>query len=64
MFSFFFLLFCRIDREIEDLETEEMNISTNEELILKRLKEVERTAEDIIKVLLGLIFGVWSFAHV
>ncbi|KAB5586819.1 hypothetical protein PHYPO_G00005880 [Pangasianodon hypophthalmus] len=39
----------RIESEIEDLETEEMNISANEELILKRLKEVERTAEDIIK---------------
>lgn len=51
----FFHLFCRIENEIEDLETEEMNISANEELILKRLKEVERTAEDIIKVLLGLV---------
>lgn len=51
----FFHLFCRIESEIEDLEKEEMNISANEELVLKRLKEVERTAEDIIKVLLGLV---------
>ncbi|TSK34843.1 Palmdelphin [Bagarius yarrelli] len=43
----------RIEHEIEDLETEEMNISANEELILKRLKEVERTAEDIIKEVNG-----------
>ncbi|KAL7874372.1 hypothetical protein SRHO_G00053420 [Serrasalmus rhombeus] len=43
----------RIESEISALETQEMNISENEELILKRLKEVEKTAEDIIKVLLG-----------
>ncbi|CAL8320398.1 unnamed protein product [Boreogadus saida] len=41
----------RIEKEIEDLETHELNISANEEVILKRLKEVERTAEDIIKEL-------------
>lgn len=40
----------RIEKEIEALETEELNISANEEVVLKRLKEVERTAEDIIKV--------------
>ncbi|XP_036378571.1 palmdelphin isoform X1 [Megalops cyprinoides] len=39
----------RIEKEIEDLETQEATISTNEQLILKRLKEVEKTAEDIIK---------------
>ncbi|XP_062848289.1 uncharacterized protein palmdb [Trichomycterus rosablanca] len=39
----------RIEGEIEDLETQELNISRNEELILKQLKEVEKTAEDIIK---------------
>ncbi|XP_036935321.1 uncharacterized protein palmdb isoform X3 [Acanthopagrus latus] len=39
----------RIEKEIEALETEELNISANEEVVLKRLKEVERTAEDIIK---------------
>ncbi|KAM9337352.1 palmdelphin [Symphorus nematophorus] len=41
----------RIEKEIEALETEELNISANEEVVLKRLKEVERTAEDIIKEL-------------
>ncbi|XP_047667367.1 palmdelphin isoform X5 [Tachysurus fulvidraco] len=43
----------RIELEIEDLETVEMSISAKEELILKRLKEVERTAEDIIKEVNG-----------
>ncbi|XP_068565739.1 palmdelphin isoform X5 [Cebidichthys violaceus] len=41
----------RIEGEIEALETQELNISANEEVVLKRLKEVERTAEDIIKEL-------------
>ncbi|XP_051266199.1 palmdelphin-like isoform X2 [Dicentrarchus labrax] len=41
----------RIEKEIEALETQELNISANEEVVLKRLKEVERTAEDIIKEL-------------
>ncbi|XP_062297933.1 palmdelphin [Scomber scombrus] len=39
----------RMEKEIEILEAQELNISANEEVILKRLKEVERTAEDIIK---------------
>nr|XP_057916530.1 uncharacterized protein LOC131109018 isoform X2 [Doryrhamphus excisus] len=39
----------RIEKEIGALEMEELNISANEEFVLKRLKEVERTAEDIIK---------------
>ncbi|KAM4534331.1 uncharacterized protein palmdb isoform 1-T1 [Odontesthes bonariensis] len=39
----------RIEKEIESLEEQELNISANEEAVLKRLKEVERTAEDIIK---------------
>lgn len=39
-----------MEKEIEALETEELNICANEEVVLKRLKEVERTAEDIIKV--------------
>ncbi|KAI5613411.1 palmdelphin isoform X3, partial [Silurus asotus] len=42
-----------IESEIEYLETEELNISAKEGLILKRLKEVERTAEDIIKEVNG-----------
>ncbi|XP_055737370.1 palmdelphin isoform X4 [Salvelinus fontinalis] len=41
----------RMETEIEALETQELQISANEEVILKRLKEVERTAEDIIKEL-------------
>uniref|UniRef100_A0A3Q1J7X5 Palmdelphin n=1 Tax=Anabas testudineus TaxID=64144 RepID=A0A3Q1J7X5_ANATE len=40
----------RIEKEIEALEAHELSISANEEIILKRLKEVERTPEDIIKV--------------
>lgn len=39
----------RIESEISALETQEMNISENEELILERLRKVEKTAEDIIK---------------
>ncbi|KAM9712230.1 palmdelphin isoform 4-T4 [Menidia menidia] len=39
----------RIEKEIEVLEDQELSISANEEAVLKRLKEVERTAEDIIK---------------
>ncbi|XP_063063176.1 palmdelphin-like isoform X2 [Engraulis encrasicolus] len=39
----------RIEEEIEALEAEEIRISQNEGLILKRLKEVERTPADIIK---------------
>lgn len=49
----FLYLFCRMESEISKLETQEMNISENEELILKELKKVEKTTEDIIKVLLG-----------
>ncbi|CAB1340825.1 unnamed protein product [Coregonus sp. 'balchen'] len=44
----------RMETEIEALETQELQISANEEVILKRLKEVERTAEDIIKSVLIL----------
>ncbi|XP_019334685.1 palmdelphin [Alligator mississippiensis] len=39
----------RLEKEIEALEKEEMKISANEAAILKKLKSVERTAEDIIK---------------
>uniref|UniRef100_A0A3B4DKZ3 Palmdelphin n=1 Tax=Pygocentrus nattereri TaxID=42514 RepID=A0A3B4DKZ3_PYGNA len=41
---------CRIEKEIEALEREELNISTNEGLILKRLKAIEKSTEEIIKV--------------
>uniref|UniRef100_A0A8C4WRJ7 Palmdelphin n=1 Tax=Gopherus evgoodei TaxID=1825980 RepID=A0A8C4WRJ7_9SAUR len=40
----------RLEKEIEALEREEMKISVNEQAILKKLKSVERTAEDILKV--------------
>uniref|UniRef100_A0A8C3T1S9 Palmdelphin n=1 Tax=Chelydra serpentina TaxID=8475 RepID=A0A8C3T1S9_CHESE len=39
----------RLEKEIEALEKEEMKISVNEQAILKKLKSVERTAEDILK---------------
>ncbi|KAK1786317.1 hypothetical protein P4O66_018019, partial [Electrophorus voltai] len=38
-----------IEKEIEALEQEELNISTNEGLILKRLKSIEKSTEEIIK---------------
>lgn len=40
---------CRLEKEIQDLEKAELKISTNEEAILKKLKSVERTTEDIIR---------------
>ncbi|KAI5099161.1 palmdelphin isoform X3, partial [Silurus meridionalis] len=39
----------RIEKEIEALEREELNISTNEGLILHRLKAIEKSTADIIK---------------
>lgn len=45
-------VFCRTEKEIEALEREELNISTNEGLILNRLKAIEKSTEDIIKVFL------------
>ncbi|XP_016060038.1 PREDICTED: palmdelphin [Miniopterus natalensis] len=39
----------RLEKEIQDLERAELRISTNEEAILKKLKSVERTTEDIIR---------------
>uniref|UniRef100_A0A8C0PV19 Palmdelphin n=1 Tax=Canis lupus familiaris TaxID=9615 RepID=A0A8C0PV19_CANLF len=39
----------RIEKEIQDLEKAELQISNNEEAILKKLKSVERTTEDIIR---------------
>ncbi|XP_018609634.2 uncharacterized protein palmdb isoform X2 [Scleropages formosus] len=39
----------RMEKEIEALEIQEVTISENEALILKRLKEIEKTAEDIRK---------------
>lgn len=39
----------RLEKEIRDLEKAELQISTNEEVILKKLKSIERTTEDIIR---------------
>lgn len=39
----------RLEKEIQDLEKVELQISTNEEAILKKLKSIERTTEDIIR---------------
>lgn len=48
---------CRIEKEIETLEREELNISTNEGLILNRLKAIEKSTKDIIKVkLIQILF--------
>lgn len=41
---------CRLEKEIEALEKEEIKVSAKEEAILKKLKSVEKTTEDIIKV--------------
>ncbi|KAJ1171687.1 hypothetical protein NDU88_003545 [Pleurodeles waltl] len=40
---------ARLDQEIEDLERQELHISTKEARVLKKLKSVERTSEDIIR---------------
>lgn len=42
--------FVRLEKEIQDLEKAELQISANEEAILKKLKSIERTTEDIIRV--------------
>ncbi|XP_066103325.1 palmdelphin [Saccopteryx bilineata] len=39
----------RLEKEIQDLEKAELQISTKEEAILKKLKSIERTTEDIIR---------------
>ncbi|XP_016046086.1 palmdelphin isoform X2 [Erinaceus europaeus] len=39
----------RLEKEIHNLEKAELQISTNEEAILKKLKSYERTTEDIIR---------------
>lgn len=40
----------RLEKEIQDLERAELRVSAHEEAILKKLKSVERTTEDIIRV--------------
>uniref|UniRef100_A0A8C6GJB3 Palmdelphin n=1 Tax=Mus spicilegus TaxID=10103 RepID=A0A8C6GJB3_MUSSI len=39
----------RLEKEIQDLEKAELQISANEEAILKKLKSIEKTTEDIIR---------------
>ncbi|XP_029805549.1 palmdelphin [Suricata suricatta] len=39
----------RLEKEIQDLEKAELQISINEEAILKKLKSIEKTTEDIIR---------------
>lgn len=39
----------RLEKEIQDLERAELQISANEEAILKKLKSIERTTEDILR---------------
>lgn len=39
----------RLEKEIQDLEKAELQISTNEEAILRKLKSIEKTTEDIIR---------------
>ncbi|XP_068160712.1 tropomyosin-like [Antennarius striatus] len=39
----------RIEKEIEALETQELSVSANEEVVLLRLKEVEQMSEDVTK---------------
>ncbi|KAM4722657.1 palmdelphin [Rhinophrynus dorsalis] len=41
----------RLEKEIDDLEKEELQLSAKEVRVLQRLKSVERTTEDIIKAL-------------
>lgn len=49
------LLIIRLEKEIQDLEKAELQISANEEAILKKLKSIERTTEDIIRVSVNVI---------
>ncbi|KAK6484703.1 palmdelphin-like isoform X1 [Huso huso] len=58
----------RMENEIKALEQLEVQISTNEGIILKRLKEVEKSPEDIIKVgvagVIGFFFNTEPIAYV
>lgn len=44
------LLSCRMEKEVESLEREELNISRKEEIVLQRLKAVEKSNQEIIQV--------------
>uniref|UniRef100_A0A6Q2XMX8 Palmdelphin n=1 Tax=Esox lucius TaxID=8010 RepID=A0A6Q2XMX8_ESOLU len=47
---------CRIEKEIEALERDEAMISKKESFILKRLKAIEKTPEEVIQVLGAYIY--------
>lgn len=42
---------CRLESEISALESEESQISAKEQVLRERLKETERSIEDLQKVL-------------
>lgn len=48
MFCFFSV--CRLESEISALESEESQISAKEQVLRERLKETERSIEDLQKV--------------
>lgn len=43
-------MFCRLESEIGALEQEESQISAKEQVLRERLKETERSIEDLQKV--------------
>lgn len=43
-------MFCRLESEIAALENEESQISAKEQVLRERLKETERSIEDLQKV--------------
>lgn len=43
-------MFSRLEQEIEKLENEESQISAKERIILEKLKETEKSFEDLQKV--------------
>lgn len=45
-----FNIFSRLEQEIGNLESEESQISAKERIILEKLKETEKTFEDLQKV--------------
>lgn len=49
-FFFFGVCVCRLESEIGALESEESQISAKEQVLRERLKETERSIEDLQKV--------------
>lgn len=50
MNKFFCYVFSRLEQEIGKLECEESQISAKEQIILEKLKETEKSFEDLQKV--------------